>query len=272
MENVRLKTALHQGQIADRMNYHPEIIELQLNEVDLYKPEEILHYIQYFKSKGARVYLHHPTRFQGKYLDIISSSQELRDFYDWSSKEIASICNQEGIKCIIHCHYAQSESSQYSGLAKRIEMRKRVEEILCICDHSFLWEDTIRGIFSAENPYLLSEIVQPLNLPINIDISHSFIALRGSNERLRNHLEEFSPFARYYHLVDSNGLFHDSLPLGEGKIDWAMVKSYVKDKDFIFEVDLKGSNYMDCTLMIESANYWNKIGTGHCQYFNQTFD
>ena len=52
---------------------------------------------------------------------------------------------------------------------------------------------------------------------------------------------------------------HDSLPLGRGKIDWTMVKSYVKNKDFIFEIDLKASNYLDCSPMIESAKYYNRI-------------
>lgn len=258
MENVRLKTALQPEQVADRLQYNPEIMELQLYEVDLYQPEKIVSWIRKLKSMGIRVYLHHPTRFCGQYLDIISSNQKMRDYYDWSCKEIAAICKQEQVKCIVHCHYAQSESSQYRGLVERRELRRRVEGILSISERSFLWEDTIRGIFSAENPYLLSEIVRPLNLPLNIDISHSFIALRGSNERLRRHLDEFTMYARYFHIVDSNGLIHDGLPLGHGKINWSMVKQYVMDTDFIFEIDLKESNFMDCSRMIESAEFWNK--------------
>ena len=205
------------------------------------------------------MYLHHPTTFRGQYLDIISSIQEVRDYYDWSCKELAMICKQEKIKCVVHCHYTQSESSHYMDLPARVELRKRMEEVLHFCDQSFLWEDTIRGIFSAENPFLLPEIIKPLNLPLNIDISHSFIALKGDNDHLRNHLDGCHSFAQYYHLVDSNGVYHDALPLGKGKIDWAMVKSYVKDKDFIFEIDLKHSNYMDCSPMIESAEYYNSL-------------
>lgn len=256
---IRLKLALQPEQIADRLKYQPEILEIQLSEADLFQPDFVLAYIKEFKSRGIRVYLHHPTRFQGRYMDIISSSQEMRRFYDWSSKEIARICKQEQIKCIIHCHYSQSESSQYSGRVERVALRKRVEEILAICDQSFLWEDTIRGIFSAENPYLYSEVIGPLCLPLNIDVSHSFIALRGNNDRLKRHLDRFAPFAHYYHIVDSMGLNHDGLPLGLGKIDWAMVKKYVGDTDFIFEVDLRNSNYIDCKPMIESAEYWNRI-------------
>ncbi|QGQ48215.1 TIM barrel protein [Metabacillus sediminilitoris] len=259
MKNIRLKSSLEQNQIQNRLKYKPEILELHINEENLYEPEKLVSQIRAITSEGIRVYLHHPSKFKGEYLDIISSSKEMRDFYDWSSSVLASICKQEKIKCIIHCHYAKSESSKFVDQTKRIETRKRIEEILRISDQCFLWEDTIRGIFSAGNPHLLEEIVQPLNLPLNIDISHSFIALQGENHQLHHHLETYHRYAHYYHLVDSKGLTHDSLPLGKGNIDWKMVKSYVKDTDFIFEIDLKESNYLDCSPMIESAKYFNRL-------------
>jgi sugar phosphate isomerase/epimerase len=259
INNIRLKTAMNPDQIQNRLKYNPEIIEFHLEEEDLYQPEHIITNIQLLKSKGIRVYLHHPMKYKGQYLDIISSSREMRDFYNWSCELLAFICKQERIKCVIHCHYQYSESSNYTDLPKRREMSRRIEEILRICNESFLWEDTTRGIFSAQNPYLLSEIVKPLKLPLNIDISHSFIALHGDNAALEQHLEDYYHFAEYFHLVDSKGIVHDSLPLGKGSIDWRTVKSYVGDTDFIFEIDLKNSDYMDCTPMIESANYYNSI-------------
>lgn len=259
MQNVRLKTSLHPQQIDNRLLYNPEIIELHLKEENLYKPEEILENIHALKSKGVRVYLHHPTTYKGKYLDIISSDCKMRDFYDWSSKELAAICKKENIKCIIHCHYVRSESSDFGDQAARDETRKRIEEILRINDQCFLWEDSIKGIFSAENPFLLSEIIKPLNLPLNIDISHTFIALKGDNQRLQKNLESFHGFANYFHLVDSMGQSHDALPLGKGNIDWTMVKPYVEKKDFVFEIDLRSSNFLDCGLMIESVEYFNRI-------------
>lgn len=262
MKNIRLKTSLHPRQIEDRMKYNPEIVEIHLNEEDLYQPEGIVKVIQAFRSKGTTVYLHHPAKYKGKYLDIISWDREMRDYYDWSCRELVMICKQQKVKCVVHCHYAQSESSHYTDRSARTQLRKRLENILPICEDSFLWEDTIKGIFSAENPHLLQEIVKPLNLPLTIDVSHSFIALKGDNDRLKRHLDSFHSFARYYHLVDSNGEYHDALPLGKGKIDWAMVKSYVKEKDFIFEVDLKQSHYLDCTPMIESAKYYNRLDVG----------
>lgn len=198
-------------------------------------------------------------KHHGQYLDIISTSQEMRQFYNWSSELLASICRQENIKCIIHCHYSDSESSSFIDHASRYETRRRIEEILYICDQSFLWEDTTQGIFSAQNPHLLTEIVQPLQLPLNIDISHSFIALKGNNQALQKHLETYASYAHYFHLVDSLGLEHDSLPLGKGTINWEMVRPFIGDTDFIFEVDLSETNYLDCRLMIESAEYFSRL-------------
>jgi len=68
------------------------------------------------------------------------------------------------------------------------------------------------------------------------------MALKGDSKRLQEHLENLHIFASYFHIVDSMCVSHDTLPLGKGIIGWGMVKSYVKDKDFIFEIDLKSSN------------------------------
>lgn len=259
MKYIRLKTGLDNLHIQNRLLYNPEIIELHLAEKDLYDMESLSKTVRMLKSKGIRVYLHHPMTYKGEYLDIISSSEEMRNHYDWSCKVLSIICKQEDIKCIIHCHYENSESTDYYDTTKRKNTRKRIEEILNICDSSFLWEDTMWGIFSAENPFLFSEIVQPLKLPLNVDISHSFIGLNGNNFKLQKHLELASDFSDYFHLVDSIGKFHDSLPLGEGMINWKMVKPYVQNKDFIFEIDLKNSNHSDCTPMIKSARYFTNI-------------
>jgi sugar phosphate isomerase/epimerase len=259
MRYIRLKSGLQHDQVLNRLFYNPEIIELHLEEQHLYQPDLIVRTIQFLKAKGVRVYLHHPTTFQGKHLDIVSPFQQMSNHYDWSCKLLASICRMEDVNCVIHCHYKALDTHDYLNAANRALMRGRIEEILHICDKSFLWEDTTAGIFSAQNPYLLDEIVGPLQLPLTIDLSHSFISLNGDNKRLKEHLDAFHQYANYFHVVDSSGRRHDSLPLGAGKIDWKMVKPYLKDRDFIFEIDLRASNYIDCSPMIESAVYFEKI-------------
>lgn len=259
MNYIRLKTDLTPEHIENRLSHQPEMVEIHLDEKDLYQPERIEAAIQLLQSKGVKVYLHHPPKFQGGYLDIISSDPKRREFYDWSSKRLVEICHKYKVKCVIHCHYANSEGSDYHDEKKRIEMKGRIEEILEMSGNVFLWEDTIGGIFSAENPLLYTEIVEPLQLPLNIDISHSFIALKGSNHKLKKHLNVYARHAEYFHLVDSEGKTHDSLQLGKGKIDWKMVKPFVEKKDFIFEIGLSESKHLDCKPMVESARYFGML-------------
>jgi len=52
-------------------------------------------------------------------LDIISSNQDMRDYHDWSCRILEEICKQEEVKCVIHYHYASSESTDYRDLGKK---------------------------------------------------------------------------------------------------------------------------------------------------------
>ncbi len=71
-------------------------------------------------------------------------------------------------------------------------------------------------------------------------------------------LDNTKEYAKYFHVVDSMGKTHDGLPLGRGRIDWSMVKPYVYNKPFIFEIGLK-EPHNDCTPMIESAEYFKRV-------------
>ncbi len=39
-----------------------------------------------------------------------------------------------------------------------------------------MWEDTIEGLFSYGDVHLIDEIIKPLQLDVNVDISHAFIS------------------------------------------------------------------------------------------------
>jgi hypothetical protein len=258
MKFVRLKSNLSDNNIQNRLQYNPEIIEFHLNEIDLLDSSKLVEKIRFLKNLNIRVYLHQPSMHNGKYLDILSEDKELQKYYNESSEILSNICHEENIHSVIHAHYAKTISSDLLDKQSTIKMRKRIQEILSFAADRFVWEDTTQGIFSFDNPYLLDELVKPLDLPLNIDVSHSFIACKGDNGKLQQILESTQKYAKYYHLVDSMGIKHDSLPLGQGKIDWSMVKQYVIDKDFIFEINLKG-DHNDCTPMIDSVKYFNKI-------------
>jgi hypothetical protein len=258
MRFVRLKSNLSDNSIQNRLQYNPEIIELYLDENDLLDSSRLVEKIRFLKNLNIRVYLHQPSMHNGIYLDILTEDKELQKYYYGSSEILSNICHDENIHSVIHAHYAKTISSGLLDKQSTIKMRKRIQDILSFATDRLVWEDTIQGLFSFENPYLLDELVRPLDLPLNIDISHSFIACRGDNGKLKQILESTQKYAKYFHLVDSMGKKHDSLQLGQGLIDWEMVKPYVIDKDFIFEINLKG-DHSDCIPMIDSVIYFNKI-------------
>ncbi|PGK51614.1 hypothetical protein CN918_27870 [Priestia megaterium] len=254
----RLKTAVNQLDITDRMQYQPEILEFHLVEDDLYgQQKELAEAISYVQSKGTKVYLHHPMKTGNRTLDIISNYPDVRAFYQESCRILHEICSKNHIKCVLHCNYAQSDNSIHISHENTVKVKHEIESILTYGKHTFLWEDSINGTFSFKNPHLFSRIIQPLQLPLVQDVSHSFIALSGNNEKLLAITKQISPFVQYMHLVDSLGQSHDGLPLGEGLIHWNNIKPHTLHKDFIFEISL--DNVHDCRPMIQSCAFYNSI-------------
>lgn len=257
MKYIRLKSSTSERQIADRMQYKPEILELHLEQNDLDNVQTLISLIRDIQEHGTKVYVHHPMKYEGKLLDIMSDQKDMKSFYWESSKILSEICHKTQIHCVIHAHYEKSESSKLEGIHATEEMKRRIAKIVEFAEDRFLWEDTIEGLYSYRNPYLISHLIAPLNLPITVDVSHTFIALRGDMNGLESVLKQTQPYARYYHLVDSHGQYHDSLPLGTGSINWHIVKPYVEHKDFIFEINLR--NYENCEEMMQSVRYFNDL-------------
>lgn len=71
------------------------------------------------------------------------------------------------------------------------------------------------------------------------DISHAFIFLNRDNVALQRSLSTLKKNIVHYHLVDSFGKRHDSLPLGQGKIDWAKLLPLLNSRaTSIYEINL----------------------------------
>jgi sugar phosphate isomerase/epimerase len=255
---MRLKGNLDQKSLDNRLQYDPEIIEFYLSAEDMGRPELIRARIRELHARGIKSYLHHPPRYRGAFLDIMSSNPDMRRFYHRSSELLASICIEEKAKCVIHAHYIHSDSCKNVSQEQTFRLREEIRNILDYGRDVFVWEDSTEGLFCYANPYLIDDLIVPLELPLNVDISHTFIGFKGDNRRLREVLERTAPYAQYYHLVDSMGLEHDSLPLGQGRIDWKIVKPFVLGKDFIFEINLSG-DHIDCTPMVDSAKYFSNL-------------
>jgi len=262
MNNVKCSLAIEQ--IEDRLRYEPNIVELQVFEGDIRNPNRIIQVIQLFQERKVKVYLHHPMKVNGKFLDILSKDPEVFEFYRSSCSIIYDICESEDILCVVHPHYEKcvsgmaDTSNENYIIEKSIELKNAIQEIRNHKVDRFLWENAPTGIFSSLNPYWLANIVEPIQLPLCYDISHAFMSFRGDNDKLENEIISTYPFTHHYHVVDSKGTeIHDALSLGLGNIDWLRFKKYILNRDFIFEVDLP--NYNDCTPMIESAGYFYSL-------------
>lgn len=257
MSLMRLKTGLSEKAVEDALKYKPEIIEFYLTQKDIENEEVIYKYIKLFKEAGSRVYLHQPHYFEGEFLDIIAKEDRKREWYDFSAKKLAEICKKENIFCVIHTDYEVPilENNQDNVML----VKERIQEILKFeGSEFFLWENVIHGIFSFENENFLEDFIIGLNLPFNLDISHAFISVKGDNKKLEKILRKVNKYANYYHVVDSKGEIHDGLELGTGKIDWKMVSSYIKNKDFIFEITLE-EPHVDHKPMVRSVEYFKKF-------------
>lgn len=260
MNYIRLKTNIQEHCIRDRLRYEPEIVELHLEMADLERGSGLEQAIRRLKKHGCRVYLHQPPRVNGVFWDLLTPDDLFHEGYLTTARRLAEICREEDVRSVIHAHYSypKEQPGHAVTLANTRRMRDRIAEVLEFAGDRFVWEDTTGGLFSYANPMLLSEAVKPLRLSLNVDVSHSFIALQGDNAKLRAVLEATEPYAQYFHLVDSMGVKHDSLPLGAGRIDWSMVAPFVRNKDFIFEINLPG-DHSDCTLMVQSAAYFRDV-------------
>lgn len=258
MCTLGLKSNLGIEYIEDRLQYHPDILEFHLNAKDMENKNEIVESIRLVKSKGIQVVLHHPPKLKNGYLDIISKDPEIRDFYDWSTRELIQICKEEQVHLVIHPHYANSNSSNIT-LENVEELSERIQHFQQLGAGYLWWENTIEGIFSSHNPGWLSSIVRPLQLSLCFDVSHDFLALKGNNEEVMKTLESALPNIEYFHVVDSMGKEHDGLPLGEGRIDWRSIKPFLKNHPYIFEIDLSESNHKDSRPMYNSWTFLQQL-------------
>ncbi len=254
MLKLGLKGSYQPEQLYDRLKYKPDIIELHLNEDDLFgdKRKQLETTISMLLSQGYEVFLHHPSKYRGRFLTIIHERQEDYLYYHLSSRILAEICSTHSIRCVIHPHYIKSETTIINSENTQ-KMVREMEAILSYGREAFLWENSIFGPFTAENPRWFEDFVKPLNLPLAYDISHAFISFKGDNRLLVEQIEMLDPYIAYFHVVDSEGKTHDGLPLGEGRIQWEPIIPFLLNRPYIYEIALK--DQADATEMVKSHLY-----------------
>lgn len=256
MENINLKCAIESSQIQNRLLYNPNRLELQLREKDMYDLDHVYETVRSLQYKGVQVVLHHPMSVRGHSLDILDENSTVSHFYRWTTRELIELCKQLKIKCVIHAHYAFTTSKDINDITIQ-NTYNEIEKIHKNDPGVLLWENSCYGVFTNQNEELLNKIIKPLGLNMCFDISHSFISLKGNNQKMQEILKEFSPHIQYFHVVDSKGLSHDALPLGEGHIDWKPILPFLENKPFIFEIGLKDFN--NCEPMLQSVQFYNNL-------------
>lgn len=254
MLKLGLKCSYYPEQLYDRLRYKPEIIELHLNEDDLFgdKRKQLENTISMILSQGLDVYLHHPSKYNERHLDIFHEQKEDYLFYHLTTRILADICLSHSIKCVIHPHYRLTPTSTINKV-NNDNMVQEIEQILCYGKDVFLWENSIYGLFTAQNPNWFEDIVRPLNLPLAYDISHAFISFRGDNRLLLEQIEKLDSYIQYFHVVDSEGQKHDGLQLGTGMINWEPILPFLLNRPYIYEINLK--DITDAVEMYESHLY-----------------
>lgn len=262
MLKLGMKCSYHPDQLYDRLKYRPEILELHLLEDDLFgeKRKQLESAISMLVSQGIEVYLHHPVKYRGRFLNIIHEQKEDYLFYHLSTMILAEICHTYTVKCVIHPQYLPSNTSVINQ-ENRDRLVNEISRVLSYGKDVFLWENSIYGLFTAENPHWFEDIVQPLNLPLAYDISHAFISFKGDNGLLLEQIQKLAPCIRYFHVVDSEGQKHDGLPLGKGKVDWRPIIPYLETRPYIYEITL--ADPADAAEMYNSHVYLLHLSEQH---------
>lgn len=267
-----LKCSIDEKQLLDRLEKNPDIIEIHLNEDDLFgnNKKRLIYIIELIQSKNIKVYLHQPMKINGMCLNIIAKEPIRQHYLELTTIILKEICLKYNIKCVIHMNYGQTIYDYERKTATVDDYLYLVSQTLQFLNRHdknrefILIENSCDGIGAYRDDYLLASIISKTDITLCFDVSHAYISLDDKsieemNKALFETVEILKDRIEYYHVVDSEGLnsFHDSLELGKGTIDFMKLKSFIVEKDYIYEVGL--SNISNCEEMIKSHNYFKNL-------------
>lgn len=272
-----LKCSISDSQFYERLSNFPDIIEFHLNEDDLFgNNRKILESrIEECLDNDIKVYLHQPMKICGDFLNVMAIEPLRIHYLELTTILLKDICLKYGIKCIIHMNYGTLKR-EYEMYNKELDVELIYNNLLNITldfldrhdkDREFiLIENSINGWGSYKEDLILAKLLSETDIRLCLDTSHAFISFdnltaEGKNNSLLETLKILNNNIDYYHVVDSSCLvnpkIHDSLNLGVGLIDWNLIKEYIINKDYIYEVGL--INQENCIEMVESHNYFSSI-------------
>lgn len=261
-----LKASTDERQIRDRLQYHPDVFEFHLTEADFTASgwQHFLKMVAWVQSQVPTVVFHHPMRFRGQRNELAMNPTKYPARYDFlmtSSVKLMTLAKKVNATALIHGGYRVDTPGDYAGWrdvakAQDVALARMIAFAQEAPGH-VVFENSMSPIFRYGDPVFEARLLR-WRLPLAYDTSHAFITLHGDNERLIASLVNLKPLVRHYHLVDSMGQTHDSLPLGQGRIDWYRVLPQLNpNASRIYEIGLK--NQFDCQEMIASHHYLEKV-------------
>lgn len=165
------------------------------------------------------------------------------------------------MQLLVHGSYSRQVPeflAQYRSLAAAREVAmNRMDRFARMGQKHIMFENSISPIFFYGDPQMDRRIMTH-HWRLAFDTSHCFIHEHGSNDRLAASLKRLAPQVVHYHLVDSMGIQHDSLPLGKGRIDWQRVMPLLNSQaSYIYEIAMDDPN--DSRPQRESAAYLRRL-------------
>lgn len=261
-----LKGSTDPVQLADRLQYQPDVYEFFLSEQDFTAPglQHLRDAIAQVQQVTPRIVLHQPMRFQGQFTELITQEQAYPALYRfiWASTfHLLNIAATTGVQILIHGAYARQTEQQlatYPDFATaQSTLLQRLDYLKQIGGQHIMFENSMHPLFSYSTPAFNQQLLQR-HYRLAFDTSHCFIGAQGDNQTLQQALMQLAPQVVHYHLVDSWGKSHDSLPLGQGKINWYSVLSRLNPRaSYVYEINLVDQNH--CREQVGSYRYLQSI-------------
>lgn len=264
-----LKGSTNPRQLLDRITQRDiDIFEFHLNEDDLFgeKREELEYWMQYSRNKGIQVYLHHPPYINGVTLDVMASDSIMASFFELSTRILVDLCEKYDCYTVVHWNYSaftekEHEEARLKNQHHKAKLDALIKRTLDVNEQigkgRILWENSIAILGTYLNDFLWADMLAQTDIKLTFDISHAFISLKADNDALLKTIDKLQHNIQYFHVVDSMGETHDSLPLGEGLVDFKQLKPYIIKHNYIYEVGLGDFNH--CKEMLKSHRVFQSI-------------
>ncbi|AVK63308.1 sugar phosphate isomerase/epimerase [Lactobacillus sp. CBA3606] len=268
MVQLGLKASSEPDQLMNRLQYRPTTFEFFTSAAD-FEPaafQRLKQAITFVKAQVTTdVIVHHPMSYQGVHLDqLLDPNREAKayQFLQQSTTQLIALAVELDVRLLVHGGYGGAESAalvtEYASLAAaRATVFERLDMLVRQGQGHVMIENGITPSFMYGDPQLDELIIQH-HLPLVCDLSHVFIGLHGDMALTMLSLKRLRPLIQHYHLVDSLGQQHDSLPLGTGLIDWQRVLPVLNPTaSMIYEVP--DETDATCANMLASYHYLRNL-------------